>query len=345
MPVDNRHHYSLRVALILLLSVLVLNACRQDPVIEPAVEPPVAAPEEVAPPVVAQEPVVEQEPVATQTPMPLAEPVVVPAVDVEPPDPEEPIEMLEPVDSEEGQEVVAEEAAGDTEDAAIPEMTPTPAPVARLHMPGAIATRTREQTISTSALVIRPNENVAPPLSIEVSANRELEGHRFKVSGILRNDSAEPYTSLGVIATFYRTDGSRYGPVRARIQCPILGPGDACPFIVEATDKDLSDVMLHPEGRPTDRRQPIPVELRTTRRYVDNLGYVHIVGTVSNPNPVAAQDITINGVLLESGQIVSMGADLILGPLAPGASAPFDVMVRYVPYSETRLYVQALPPR
>jgi hypothetical protein len=148
---------------------------------------------------------------------------------------------------------------------------------------------------------------------------------------------------LGVIATFFRADGSRYGPIRAKIQCPILGPGDVCPFIVEATDKTLTEVMLHPEGRPTDRRQPLPVELRTTGRYVDTIGYVHITGSVYNPNPVAVQDITINGVLLDDGQIVSMGADLLLGPLDAGASARFDVMVRYVPYSQVELYAQALP--
>jgi hypothetical protein len=340
MPVCHRVDRALYIALALALCVLVLSACSQETVNEPPVEPPVSAQEEVAQPTATQAPV-QASPEATPPP------TLAPAATPEQADSEEAIDevIAEPIE-EAIDEAVAEpveeatgESAEDTGPTATPEVTPTS------RAPAAVATLPRERVVAAPALVIRPDTSVAPPLSIELSANRELEGHRFKVSGLLRNDAAEPYTSLGVIATFYRSDGSRYGPIRARIQCPILGPGDVCPFIVEATDRDLTDVMLHPEGRPTDRRQPISVELRTTGRYVDSIGYVHITGSVYNPNPVAAQDITINGVLLDNGEIVSIGNDLILGPVDPGASARFDVMVRYVPYSQTRLYVQALPPR
>jgi hypothetical protein len=348
MPVYQRIHQALHIVLALVLCALVLGACRQNS----ATEPPIAAPEEAAP----TEGVAQA---ATPVPAPTAipEPTALP----EPAEADEPVEAPESTEIEEADEgfdedldqdfdeeideAAAQAIAEALEAITLPETSSTPAPAPRLQVSGAVATRVPAQVISTSALVIRPNEAPAPPMSIEISANRQLAGHRFQVSGLLRNDDTEPYASLGVIATFYRTDGSRYGPVRAKIQCPILGPGDVCPFIIEATDKYLADVMLHPEGRPTDRRQPLPVELRAGRQYVDNIGYVHITGSVHNPNPVAAQDITINGVLLDQGEIVSIGADLILGPIAPGGSAPFDVMVRYMPYSQTRLYVQALPPR
>ena len=39
------------------------------------------------------------------------------------------------------------------------------------------------------------------------------------------------------------------------------------------------------------------------------------------------------------GEIVSLGTDLMLETLEPGAGASFDVPVRGVPYAQTRLYV------
>jgi hypothetical protein len=354
MPVYHRYHQVLHITLILVLCMLALSACRQE-VTEPTVEPPIAAPEEAAAPV--------QEAAPTE-PAPEATPLPTPTTIPEPIEIQEPSELDEPSEPEMGDDtddddVGIDDVDFDEEDIdeataaaiaealagiAVPEAS-TPAPAPQLQVSGAVATRVPAQVIATSALTIRPDEAAAPPLSIEVSANRRLTGNRFQISGLLQNDDTVPYSSLGVVATFFRTDGSRYGPVRARIQCPILGSEEVCPFIVEATDKDLAAVMLHPEGRPTDRRQPLSMELRTTRRYVDNIGYVRILGTVLNPNPVTAQDITINGVLLDGGEIVAIGAALILGPIAPGESAPFDVMIRYAPYSQTQLYVQALPPR
>jgi hypothetical protein len=355
MPVYHRYHQVLHIALILVLCMLALSACRQE-VAEPTVEPPIAAPEEAAAPA--------QEPAPTE-PAPEATPLPTPTTIPEPIEIQEPSELDEPSEPQMGDDIEDDDVGVDDMDLdeeeideataaaiaealagiAVPEVASTPAPAPQLQVSGAVATRVPSQVIATSALTIRPDETVAPPLSIEVSANRQLTGNRFQISGLLQNDDAVPYSSLGVIATFFRTDGSRYGPVHARIQCPILAPQEVCPFIVEARDKDLVAVMLHPEGGPTDRRQPLTMELRTTRRYVDNIGYVRILGTVSNPNPVTAQDITINGVLLDEGEIVAIGAALILGPIAPGESAPFDVMIRYAPYSQTQLYVQALAPQ
>ena len=88
----------------------------------------------------------------------------------------------------------------------------------------------------------------------------------------------------------------------------------------------------------------VPVELRGVRRYQDALGYVHITGTVYNPNPVTVRDVTITGVLIDQlGEIVNVGVDLLVQPLESGASAPFEVLVRQAPYVRYELFVQALP--
>ncbi len=176
-----------------------------------------------------------------------------------------------------------------------------------------------------------------------VSANRLLQGYRFKLTGLLRNDDTEPYAGLGLIATFFREDGSRFGPVRATLPCPILNPGESCPFVIEAIDKDLAEVMLHPEGYPTSR-EALPVSVAIQHHYVDELGYVHLNGLATNPNSVPLSSTTIVGALTDRrGEIVSVGTALVLEPIPPKGSAPFEMLIRYVPYTGYLFFTQALP--
>jgi hypothetical protein len=197
--------------------------------------------------------------------------------------------------------------------------------------------------ISNSALTIDKDEDPGPPISVIVSANQALEGYRFKITGLLRNDGAENYAGLGVSATFFTDEGGRYGPVRANARCPVLAPGMVCPFQVEATAKGLTKVILHPDGYPTPRTY-LPVETRGLGRYTDAIGYVHITGTVYNPQNVGARNVTLNGVLINAdGAIVSTGTTTVLETILPGGSARFDIPIRYAPYMRYGVYVQAEP--
>lgn len=219
---------------------------------------------------------------------------------------------------------------------------PTRAPV-RVPPVVALPTQAPPQVVSTSALTILDDETPAPPLTVIVSMNSKFEGYRFRISGLVRNDAAEPYAGLGMNATFFRDDGSRFGPIKVNVQCPVLEPGESCPFLLEAIDKGITQVMLHPDGHPTERRT-VPVETRSVSSYRDTLGYVHITGSVFNPNPVAVRDVTVTGALIDDrGEIVSTGVALLLQTIEAGASASFDVLIRHAPYTRTQLFVQALP--
>jgi len=196
---------------------------------------------------------------------------------------------------------------------------------------------------ASSALTLLDDPNYAPPLSIHVSANQALEGYRYRVSGTLRNDADENYAALGVVATFFTDDGSRYGPIKANVACLLLAPGDECPFVVEATSKNLVSVILHPEGAPTSRGAAL-LTFTVAGRYQDAVGYVHITGRVSNPNPFAVKNVTVNGALLNAqGEIVSTGMTILVDSIAANGSATFDVAIKHVPYTNYRLYVQGEP--
>ncbi len=257
--------------------------------------------------------------------------------DVDEPGAAEEVEVPDdaPPDAE---ETAAAEASAEPTEAPTATRSPVQAPA--IPVP---ATQPPAQVVSTSALVVLDDETPAPPLTVIVSTNRAFEGYRYRLSGLMRNDAQEPYAGLWMNATFFRDDGSRYGPVRVNVQCPILEPGESCPWLLEATDKGITQVMLHPDGHPVER-DTVPVEVRGVRHHQDALGYVHITGTVYNPNPVTVRDDTITGVLIDGeGEIVEAGVDLLVQPIEAGASAPFDVLIRHAPYVRYELFVQALP--
>jgi hypothetical protein len=197
--------------------------------------------------------------------------------------------------------------------------------------------------VASGVLTLLDDPNYAPPLSIHVSANQALEGYRYRISGVLRNDAAENYAALGVVATFFTDDGSRYGPIMANVPCLLLAPGDECPFVIEAISKNLVSVILHPEGAPTDRGAA-PLSVSATGRYQDAVGYVHLTGWVRNPNAFAVKNVTVNGALLNAqGEIVSTGMAILVDSIAANGSTTFDVAIKYVPYATYRLYIQGEP--
>jgi hypothetical protein len=311
-----------------------LVACETTPTEPPPTDTPSASPEEG-----------EGEPAPTYTPYPTytPEPTYTPAPTYTSP----PTATPAPTDTPEPTPT----ATPSEEPTAPPAPTNTPAPTqagsagGAPSAPGVDAPRAPQSdaVVSNSALFIDKDEDPGPPISVIVSANQALEGYRFKITGLLRNDGTENYAGLGVSATFFTDEGGRHGPVRANARCPVLAPGDACPFQVEATAKGLTKVILHPDGYPTPRTY-LPVETRGLGRYTDGVGYVHITGMVHNPHTVGARNVTLNGVLInQAGVIVSTGTTTILETIEPGGSARFDIPIRYAPYARYEVYVQAEP--
>jgi hypothetical protein len=199
------------------------------------------------------------------------------------------------------------------------------------------------KVIASPALTVLDDPNYAPPFSVIVHANYALEDYRYLVSGVIRNDSTENYVDLGIVATFFTDTGRRYGPIKVDAPCLLLAPGAECPFIVEALSKSLVSVILHPEGRPTDRGAA-PVTLSGVGRYTDAIGYVHLTGRVTNANPFAVENAVVVGVLVDgNGGFVSLGSTVVIGAIEPNASAPFDILIEYAPYTTYRLFAQAEP--
>ena len=188
-----------------------------------------------------------------------------------------------------------------------------------------------------------PNVDPGPPFSVEVSANQLLEGYLHRVSGIIRNESEETYTGLSVIGTFFMENGKRYGPVDVNVKCLMLAPGATCPFIVEATSKNLTEVIIHVTGNPTPRT-PLAPEYYGVRYSTDAIGYVHVTGTVQNPYTIHARHVTVVGSLINAqGEIVNVNATILLEQFPPGGTAPFEIHLKYTPFSSVNITTQAEP--
>jgi len=308
-----------RLLALILVCALALVGCKQA---QPTAEPPAATEETTEPPA---EPT-DAPPEPTEAPTARPEPTATPRPSATPVPTETSVPTEVPTETPEPTAT------------ATPTSVPTEAPTEEADQ---LAPPVVPAPVSTSALVVREDETIAPPLTVLVSANRELPGSHFLVTGLVRNDGTENYAGLGMVATFFRADGSRHGPIKTNLKCTLLAPGDMCPFTFEANARGLTEVMLHPDGYPTTRARA-QVNAFVTGSWVDAIGYVHITGGVTNPNTTPVDDVSVSAVLRDgTGDIVAQATDIVVGSIDPGATGQFEVILRYAPYVNYQILVQA----
>lgn len=241
---------------------------------------------------------------------------------------------------------VATEAPTETEEQvaqtptveATEEPTEQPSPTSKL-----VVLPTSPQIIKTNALEILPNVDPGPPFTIDVSANHLLQGYRHRISGMITNESTETYAGLNLIATFFMENGKRYGPVTTNVECLLLAPGSSCPFIVEATSKNLTSVILHTTGYPSPRT-PLAPEYWGVQYRIDNIGFVHITGIVRNQYTIPARHVTVVGSLVNAeGEIVNVGTTILLDAISPDGTATFEIILKYAPFRSISITTQGEP--
>jgi hypothetical protein len=173
---------------------------------------------------------------------------------------------------------------------------------------------------------------------------------------VVRNDGTETHEGVGIHATFYTLGPSGqgagedelypHGPVDAYCPCPFLEPGAECPFSVEIYERNYTAYGLHPYGQPIafhTAHEPASITVSNLRVSNDGIGNVRVTGMVTNKNDFAIKSATIAGALLDAdGRVLSEGSTVVLGGVEPGASASFDLRIKYKPYARYELYVQGV---
>ena len=171
---------------------------------------------------------------------------------------------------------------------------------------------------------------------------RIKENGYYMITGLVRNDGSETYEGVAVRASFLDDKGGGYGPVDLYCPCAFLEPGAECPFSLEMYPRNYEAYRLHAMGEPVLYRHPEPVTLSALNASNDGIGNVRITGRVTNENGFTVTNATIGGALIDSnGRVVSAGGTIVLGDLAPGASASFDLRIEYEPYARYQLYAVA----
>jgi hypothetical protein len=169
------------------------------------------------------------------------------------------------------------------------------------------------------------------------------DGTKVQVIGSIRNDGSEIYSGINIIGTFFDSKGIRHHPPYVNCACELLSPGESCPFIFDIYVRDYTKYKLHPEGTPVQYIQPLVLVTERVSAANDGIGNVRFTGIVHNPNAVTVYRVLVIGELVDAtGQTVSLDSVAILGDIAPGAEAPFEMRVKYIPYAHYQLSAQGV---
>lgn len=223
-----------------------------------------------------------------------------------------------------------------------PTATPVPPTATPTVVQSASPAQPQPGNTPTPAMQRLEDTDPAPPLTIEVSANRALENSVYKVTGLISNPTDETYEAVGIVATFFDDQGFRHGPLDAEVPFRLLGPGESSPFSIEIAARRVQAFMLHSEGRPSDT-ESAPVVLSGLRLTYDSTDSVRVTGYATNENEFMVKNVAVAGVLLDQNrQIVSMGATYVLQEdIKPNVSVPFDLRIPREPFARYWLYAQA----
>ncbi len=167
------------------------------------------------------------------------------------------------------------------------------------------------------------------------------------IVGEVANRSDKPQAFVKVTATLYDEAGTVIETDFTYTAIDIVPPGQTVPFEL-STDQyaNLADYKVQVQGRPADELPYAGLSVVNQSDYVDDIGYRHIVGEVSNQGQASAEFVQVVASLYdEAGQIV--GTDFTyadLDVLPPGGTSPFELSVgEVVQFSSYSLQVQGRP--
>jgi hypothetical protein len=113
-----------------------------------------------------------------------------------------------------------------------------------------------------------------------------------------------------------------------------LGPSGATnatdrgPFeiTIDGPVSNVANFVTYVEADTTDEQSQVPVDITYTNGYTDALGGYHLVGTVENKSN-ASIHFAIQGGLYAADKTVLDANYIFVGPMASGATLPFDISI------------------
>ena len=157
-------------------------------------------------------------------------------------------------------------------------------------------------------------------------------GYYHVVGEVMNNSSKDSMNFVKITSTFYDDTRKVVGTDFTYSNVDVLRPQETSPFEIILTDttqsQKVSSYKLTASG---DKTQALPASLKLSvgDNHLDDIGYYHIAGEVTNQGSQKATFVKVSGAFYNSSKAVIAVDFIYTDPkdLEPGQTAPFEIIV------------------
>jgi hypothetical protein len=183
----------------------------------------------------------------------------------------------------------------------------------------------------------------ANPISVVSSSSFRDDTRVYHIVGEVKNNSPiDSMKYVKIVATLYDKTGKAFGTDFAFSDVDVLRPAEKSPFKIILTDirqsQKVSSYTLSTSGEKT-QALPATLKVNVDNSHLHDIGAYHIVGEVINQGSQKATFVKISAAFYNSSNVV-VAADLTYTDpkdLGPGQTAPFEIVVTYVPITSNKI--------
>ncbi len=186
--------------------------------------------------------------------------------------------------------------------------------------------------VSPTDTPLPPTPTPGPILEFLTAVNYTDSIDYEHIIGVIQNVSDKPLDFVKVVATVYDADGNVAGTGFTYTDLDTLAPGEKSTFDVTADDwGEWATFNLQAEGNQAQNMPRRDVMCASHRQYIDDIGYLHVQGEVSNQGAGPASFVKVIVTFYKAdGEIA--GSTFVytdLDTVAPGGTSPFDAATEY----------------
>jgi hypothetical protein len=183
----------------------------------------------------------------------------------------------------------------------------------------------------------------ANPISVVSSSSFRDDTGAYHIVGEVKNNSPiDSMKYVKIVATLYDKTGKDFGTDFTFSDVDVLRPAEKSPFKIILTDirqsQKVSSYRLSTSGEKT-KALPATLKVNVDNSHLHDIGAYHIVGEVINQGNQKATFVKISAAFYNSSNVV-VAADLTYTDpkgLGPGQTAPFEIVVIYVPITSNKI--------
>ncbi len=157
-------------------------------------------------------------------------------------------------------------------------------------------------------------------------------GYYHVVGEVKNNSPKDSMNFVKITSTFYDDAGKVVGTDFTYTNVDVLRPAEKSSFELILTDaaqsQKVSSYKLSTSGYKTESL-PASLKLSVGDNHLDDIGYYHIVGEVTNQGNQKATFVKVSGAFYNSSNVVVAADFTYTDPkdLEPGQTAPFEITV------------------